>query len=351
MVRVLVTGGAGFIGSNFVRMLLSNYSDVEVVVLDALTYAGVFENIEELLSEPRFTFVKGDIRDRRAVRKALQGCDAVVHMAAETHVDRSILDPDAFVLTDVYGTFVLLDEATKGWGVKSGKCKGKRFVHLSTDEVYGEALRPEGSVETDPLFPRSPYAASKAGADRLAWAFFETYGLPVVIVRGANAYGPRQYPEKAIPYFVTSALMGKSIPVYGTGENEREWTFVEDFCSAVEILLLAEESKVVGEVFNMGSGERVKVIDVARAIVKELGLSEGVIELVGDRPAHVRRHALDSGRIRRELGWEPKVNFEEGVRRTVKWYRDNQWWWRPIRESKEFREYEGRWYGALRARR
>lgn len=341
--RVLVTGGAGFIGSNFVRMLLSNHPEVEVVVLDALTYAGVFENIRPLLSEPRLTFLRGDVRDRRAVSEAMKGCKAVVHLAAETHVDKSILNPDAFVLTDVYGTLVVLDEARKA--------KVRRFVHISTDEVYGEALREEGSVETDPLYPRSPYAASKAGADRLAFSFFETYGLPVVILRGSNAYGPRQYPEKAIPYFITNALMGKKIPIYGTGENEREWTFVEDFCRGIELLLFAEEGKVEGQVFNMGSGERVKVRDVARAIICELGLSEDLIEFVGDRPAHVKRHALNSTKIRRELGFEPKVKFEEGIRRTVRWYRENEWWWRPIRESKEFREYEERWYGSLRAKK
>lgn len=338
--RVLVTGGAGFIGSNFIRMLLSSPQDLEVVCLDALTYAGVFENIRELLSHPRFTFFRGDIRDRKAVKEALSGCDAVVHMAAETHVDRSILDPDVFVLTDVFGTFVLLDESRKA-GVK-------RFVHISTDEVYGEALRPEGAVEEDPLYPRSPYAASKAGADRIAFSFYETYRLPVVIMRGANAYGPRQYPEKAIPYFITNALEGRAIPIYGTGENEREWTFVSDFCSSVESLLSAEEGKVSGEVFNMGSGERKSVLEVAKAVVREVGASEDLVEFVGDRPAHVRRHALNSGKIRRKLGWEPKVKFEEGISLTVKWYRDNEVWWREIKSSKAFVEYERNWYGRLR---
>lgn len=318
--KVLVTGGMGFIGSNFVRYMLKHHPDTEIIVLDKLTYAGNPANLADL--EGEFRFVKGDVASPEVVDPLVKECDSVVHFAAETHVDRSIAYAGDFVRTDVYGTFVLLEAARKH--------VVDRFVHISTDEVYGEAVgRP--SRETDELAPKSPYAASKAGADRLAFSYHATYGIPVVISRCANNYGPYQYPEKLIPLFVTNALEGKKLPVYGHGRNTRDWIHVDDHCSAVDVLLQSDDH--AGEAFNVSAGEERSVLDITDVILRTLGLDESVIEHVADRPGHVTRHAVDATKLRNAYGWAPSHDFEESMRRTVQWYVDHPEWWRPIRSS------------------
>jgi dTDP-glucose 4,6-dehydratase len=325
---LLVTGGAGFIGSNLIRWLLGRYPGFRIVNLDKLTYAGNLENLRDVEADPRYEFVKGDIRDRDLVRSLLPRVRAVVHLAAETHVDRSILDAGEFVLTDVYGTFVLL-EALRG------APQVELFVHVSTDEVYGS--RAEGYFrETDPLEPSSPYSASKAGADRLAHAYRVTYGLPVVILRPSNNYGPCQYPEKFIPLFATNALEDKPLPLYGDGRQVRDWLHVEDHCRAIDLVLRRGRP---GDVFNVAADNEAVNIDVARRILAVLGKPESLIKLVQDRPGHDRRYAIDTGRIR-ALGWRPEVPFDEGLAATVRWYRDHPAWWKAIKDkSREFKSY------------
>lgn len=324
--RILVTGGMGFIGSNFIRYMLKNYDDLVIVNLDKLTYAGNPENLKDVDSN-RHHFIKGDICDARVVNEVMKKCDAVVHFAAETHVDRSIENAGDFVRTDVFGTFVLLEAARKH-GVK-------KFIHISTDEVYGEAEgRP--SREDDPLMPKSPYAASKAGADRLAFSYYCTYGLPVIITRCSNNYGPYQYPEKLIPLFVTNAIDDQPLPVYGTGKNLRDWIYVEDHCRAIDALLQVEGHE--GEVFNIGAREEKSVLEIASIILSALDKSESLIRFVKDRPGHVGRHAVDTVKIEREIGWKPAFEFDEAIRETIDWYREHEDWWRPIK-SGEFLEY------------
>lgn len=331
MKRVLVTGGMGFIGCNFVKYMFREHDDVKIINLDKLTYAGNPENLKDL-KDKRYAFVEGDVCDKSVVDKAVSKCDAIVHFAAETHVDRSIMYAGDFVTTDVFGTFVLLEAARKH--------KVQRFVHISTDEVYGEAVgRP--SKENDALMPKSPYAASKAGADRLAFSYFCTYGLPVTITRCTNNYGPYQYPEKLIPLFVTNAIDDLPLPVYGTGRNTRDWIFVEDHCRAIDMVL--ESKDFEGEVFNVGSGEEKSVLDIASLILSNLDKPDDLMRFVKDRPGHVTRHAVDSVKIRRSLGWTPQRTFEAAMRTTVDWYRDNQEWWRPIK-SGEFKKYYEKQY-------
>jgi dTDP-glucose 4,6-dehydratase len=326
MKQLLVTGGMGFIGSNFIRHMLKEHDDIKIVNLDKLTYAGNPSNLEDF-EEKKYRFVEGDVCDKDVVDKAVSRCDAIVHFAAETHVDRSIMYAGDFVTTDVFGTFVLLEAARK--------YKVKQFVHISTDEVYGEAVgRP--SKETDALMPKSPYAASKAGADRLAFSYYCTYGLPVTITRCTNNYGPYQYPEKLIPLFVTNAIDGLQLPVYGSGKNTRDWIYVEDHCSAIDAILQAEGRE--GEVFNVGSGDEKSVLDIASMILSILGKSEDLLEYVQDRPGHVLRHAVDPSKLRSALGWTPKHTFASAMRETVEWYRNNPDWWRPIK-SGEFKKY------------
>jgi dTDP-glucose 4,6-dehydratase len=330
--RVLVTGGAGFIGSNFVHAFLRRFPDSHVVVLDALTYAGRRENLDDIPARS-LTFIHGDVRDPDAVARAMNGCDRVLNFAAESHVDRSIEAPGEFIQTDVYGVFVLAEAARRG--------NIARFIQVSTDEVYGEVL--EGHAGEDwPLMPRSPYAASKAGGDRLAYAYFTTYGLPVVVTRCANNYGPRQYPEKLVPLFITNAIDDEPLPVYGTGLNRRDWLHVDDHCAA--LIRLLEEPGVDGETFNIGAGNELDVLTITGTLLDLLGKPTTLIRHVEDRPGHDRRYAVDSSRLRRRTGWEPEVSFADGLRGTVEWYRRNMSWWRPIKEG-EFRAYYERMYG------
>jgi dTDP-glucose 4,6-dehydratase len=332
-VRLLVTGGAGFIGSNYVRRRLATHPDDTVVVLDKLTYAGRRENLRDV-PEGQLEFVEGDIADRDAVRAAIEGCDAVVNFAAESHVDRSIESPGEFITTDVFGSFVLLEAARDA---------GIRHLQVSTDEVYG-SIEDGSFTERSPVDPSSPYAASKAGGDLIVQAFQRTYDADALICRGSNNYGPFQHPEKLIPLCILNALAGDSLPVYGDGMQVRNWLFVDDNCSAIDAVL---ERGAAGEVYNVGGPDELPNIDTVRAILELCDRDESLIEFVTDRPGHDRRYSLASDRVK-ALGWEPEVGFPEGLARTVEWYRDNAWWWEPIR-SGEYRDYYERQYGrALR---
>ena len=319
---LLITGGAGFIGSNFVRYVHEQHPQWHLVVLDKLTYAGNLENLADLLESPRLHFIQGDICDRAAVREAMEGCDWVLNFAAETHVDRSIVDPGAFVRTDVEGTYTLLEVARER-GIE-------RFIQISTDEVYGNAEAPDGtsrpSVETDALKPLSPYAASKAGADRLAFSYWATYGLPVVVTRCSNNYGPYQYPEKQLPLFISNALADRPIPVYGDGANTRDWIHVSDHCSALTTLLEAPAEIVNGEVFNVGAAEERSILQNAERILDVLGKPRDLIRFVPDRLGHVRRHAVDSEKLQRLTAWRPRERFDDGIAATIAWYADHGEW-------------------------
>lgn len=332
--KVLVTGGAGFIGSHFVKFCLQAKEEPEVLVLDALTYAADTERLEEFEGNDRFFFVEGDVRDKKTVSQLVPSCDVIVHFAAETHVDRSLLFADDFLSTDVFGTFVLL-EAARAFGVK-------RFVHISTDEVYGECPQQEGCDESFRFGPKSPYASSKAGADLLVSSYVHSYEIPAVIVRGVNNYGPWQHPEKMIPLFITQALQNRAVPLYGDGENVREWIYVEDFVEAIWQLVAAEE--VEGEVFNIGSGERLTNMEVARKILDLVNSPDSLVSLVKDRPGHVRRHAVDASKFRERFSWAPRVGFAEGLKRTVAWYRENERWWRKVRRQEAFQAFAASWY-------
>jgi dTDP-glucose 4,6-dehydratase len=316
---VLVTGGAGFIGSHFVRLLLRRHKQTRVINLDKLTYAGNLDNLSDVQEDPRYEFVMGDIRDRDLVRRLFARVRAVVHFAAETHVDRSIYDAGEFVLTNVHGTYILLDALRAFPGVEA-------FVHISTDEVYGSRTG-RAARETDPLLPSSPYAASKAGGDHLARSYHVTFGLPTVVLRPSNTYGPGQFPEKLIPRFLTNGLEGKTLPVFGDGLNVRDWLYVDDHARAVEAALLRARA---GSVYNVSGGCELANLDVARRILDALDAPRDLIQFVPDRPGHDRRYAMDSGLIR-ALGWEPEVPFAEGLKRTVRWYAANKSWWRKVR--------------------
>ncbi len=336
---ILVTGGMGFIGSNFVRHLLTAHPAVRVVNLDRLTYAGNPRNLADLDGDSRYVFIRGDICDEKLVGETLTGRGVVdiVHFAAETHVDRSILQADDFIRTNVQGTRVLLDAARKA-GIR-------RFLHISTDEVYGSLGNSGAFTEESPLLPNSPYAASKTGADVLVRAYHVTYGLPAIITRTCNNYGPYQFPEKFIPLLIVNAFRGEPLPIYGDGLYVREWLHVEDHCRALARVLAAGQP---GEVYNIGSGEERVNLEVARKILSLTGQSESLIRHVKDRPGHDRRYALDHTKIRRELGWAPTIRFEEGLRQSVEWYRTHPAWWQEIL-SGEYRAYYQQQYGETRA--
>ncbi|MGQ7884807.1 dTDP-glucose 4,6-dehydratase [Paenibacillus sp. WC2504] len=332
--KILVTGGAGFIGSNFVHYMLERYPSYQIINLDALTYAGNLENLRSIQENDNYTFVKGDITDSTLVNSLFeQGVDTVVHFAAESHVDRSILEPDVFVKTNVLGTQVLLEAARK-YDVK-------KFVHVSTDEVYGTLGETGLFTEETPLSPNSPYSASKAGSDLLVRSYHETFGLPVNITRCSNNYGPYQFPEKLIPLMIANALNDKSLPVYGDGLNIRDWLYVEDHCSAIDLVL---HKGINGEVYNIGGNNERTNIQIVQAILRELGKPESLIQYVKDRPGHDRRYGIDATKITKELGWEPKHNFETGIHETIRWYLDYQEWWKRI-QTGEYQQYFAQQYG------
>lgn len=335
MHSLMVTGGAGFIGSNFARYMLEKYADYHVIVYDKLTYAGNLDNLKDVAQRftDRYRFVQGDICNTATVREAIctYDVDTIINFAAETHVDRSIMEPDAFIKTDVYGTYVLL-EATRELGLE-------RYHQVSTDEVYGHV--PEGaSKETDPVAPRSPYAASKASADLMVNAYCVTYGLPVTITRGANNIGPYQYPEKVVPLFVTNAIDNLPLPLYGDGLQMRDYQYVLDHCEAIDLVLHQGE---IGGIYNIGTGTEMRNIDMTHMVLKLLGKPESLIQPVRDRPGHDRRYALDVTKIR-VLGWEPAHTCEEAIEKTVRWYVENAWWWRPIKSGQHYQEYYRRQY-------
>ena len=322
MKKILITGGCGFIGANFIRHMLKTHPDCTIVNLDALTYAGNPDNLTEIAGDPRYHFIHGDIGDLEIVRQALSGVQAVVHMAAESHVDRSIEDASAFVKTNVLGTFQLL-EAARRLGVQ-------KFIHVSTDEVYG-SLGPTGFfTETTPLAPNSPYSASKAGSDVLARAYFETYKFPVVITRCSNNYGPYQFPEKLIPLMITNALADIPLPVYGDGLNVRDWLYVEDHCHAIDAVMRRGRP---GEVYNIGGNNEWRNIDIVKLLLKELEKPQSLIQFVADRAGHDRRYAINSTKIKKELGWEPKTQFKDGIRHTIAWYVKNRGWVERIKSG------------------
>lgn len=333
MKKVLVTGGLGFIGSNSVRFLLKKYPDLHLVNLDKETYCGNHENLEDIAKDPRYTFIRGDICDSTIVEKAMQGCSALFNFAAQTHVDRSILNAEEFIQTNVLGTSVLLEAARKA-GIE-------KFIQISTDEVYGSIEKGSFSEESS-LHPSSPYSASKASADLLVLAYFKTYGLPVVITRCTNNFGPYQYPEKLVSLFITNALENRKLPLYGDGLNVREWIYVLDHCEALD--LVWSKGKV-GEVYNIGSRQEISNKEMSLAILKEVGKSPSLIEPVKDRPGHDRRYSVDSKKIR-ALGWTPRHSFEEALRETVRWYREHETWWKSLKQKKkEFQDYYDVQYG------
>ena len=329
--RLLVTGGAGFIGSAFVRRTLQRHPDVRITVLDKLTYAGNLANLEPVANDPRYRFVLGDINDPAIVDEVAADVDAIVNFAAESHVDRSIEEPDAFIQTDVHGTFTLLEAARRHGH--------ERYLQISTDEVYGNV--PTGSsLEADPLRPRSPYSASKAGGDLLVQAYATTYDLPALITRASNNYGAYQYPEKMIPLFVTNALDGEPLPLYGDGLQIRDWLYVDDHCDAIELVLERGEP---GEVYNVGGGNELTNIDLTRRILELTGRDMALVRRVPDRPGHDRRYSVDCSKLR-ALGWRPAHAFDDGIAETVAWYREHPDWWRPLK-SGEYLEYYRRQYG------
>ena len=334
MVNVLVTGGAGFIGSNFVRFAIAAHADWHVTTLDKLTYAGRLENLESVKDHPRHRFVQGDVADAAVSAPLVRESDLVVHFAAETHVDRSIRNAGEFIKTDVYGTFVLLEAARENPTLR-------RFIQISTDEVYGSV--PEGSSrETDELRPRNPYSASKAGADRLAYSYWATYHVPVIVTRASNNYGPNQFPEKIIPLFITNLIDDIPVPLYGDGQNERDWLHVDDHCRGVDLLI---DQGISGEVYNIGGGNQVKNVDLTHRILELVGKPASLIKPVADRPGHDRRYSLDTGKLE-SLGWKPLERFEDALAKTVAWYRENERWWRPIKnEDPAFRKYYQEQYG------
>jgi dTDP-glucose 4,6-dehydratase len=329
-VRVLVTGGAGFIGSNFIRHLLLTRGDVKVINFDKLTYAGNPESLADITTDARYSLVRGDIAEASAVGEVFEsGIDAVVNFAAETHVDRSIEDASPFLRTNILGTQCLLDAARR--------FRLPRFIHISTDEVYGSAPAGASFTEETHLDPRSPYAASKASADHFVSAYANTYGISAVVLRCTNNYGPFQFPEKLIPLMIANAREDKPLPIYGDGLQERDWLFVEDYCRAIALAL---EHAEAGSIYNVSAGSPQPNLKIVRAILTNLGKPDSLIKYVKDRPGHDRRYALDSSKIQRELGWKPQVSFEEGIRRTVDWYIQNTAWLEHARSGEYLKYYE-----------
>jgi dTDP-glucose 4,6-dehydratase len=331
--NIIVTGGAGFIGANFVLHMLKKYDNYNIIVYDKLTYAGNLDNLLEAADDPRYSFVRGDICDAETVEATIQKyeADTIVNFAAETHVDRSIMDPDAFIQTGVYGTYVLLEAAKK---------HGLRYHQISTDEVYGHIPEGYSSVETDKLDPRSPYAASKASGDLLVNAYFITYDLPVTITRGSNNIGPFQYPEKVVPLFATNAIDEEMLPLYGDGRQMREYQYVVDHCEAIDLVL---HKGVLGEAYNVGTGEEMENVQMVEILLETLNRPKDLIQHVKDREGHDRRYSLNIDKIK-ALGWQPKHTSAEAVAKTAVWYRENEWWWRKIK-SGEFKAYYEKQYG------
>ena len=331
MKKILVTGGAGFIGSNFVRSILNKTDNYEIIVLDALTYAGHLENLEDVKDDPRFSFVKGDIRNPNDVAEPVEKSDIIINFAAESHVDRSITDPETFITTDVMGVFTLC-EAAKKYGVE-------KFIQISTDEVYGD-IEEGSSSETDPLAPNSPYSASKAGGELLAKSYFRTYGVPVVITRGSNTYGPYQQPEKLVPLFVSNAIDNKPLPVYGDGGQIRDWLHVLDHCSGIELVM---EKGEPGEIYNIGGDNNRKNLEIVELILNGTGKDENLIKHVEDRPGHDRRYCLNSTKLL-NMGWQRTHDFETAMPETIRWYMQNETWWRNIKEGAGFKDFNEKWY-------
>jgi dTDP-glucose 4,6-dehydratase len=331
-VKILITGGAGFIGSNFIRMVLSNAPDYEVVNFDKLTYAGNLANLESVVENPLYRFVKGDIADHAVVTQAMQGCSAVVHFAAESHVDRSIYEPSPVIETNINGTFALLQAARK--------LQLPRFLHISTDEVYGDLEPGAEAGEESLLNPSSPYSASKASADLLVRAYVRTFNFPAMIIRASNNYGPYQFPEKFLPLLITNALEDKSLPIYGDGCQQRNWLHVEDHCRG--ILAVLERGRI-GEVYNIGGKDVLENLDLARRLLRSLGKPESLIQHVTDRPGHDRRYALSSRKITSELHWQPVVSLDDGLAQTVAWYRQNSAWVARVRDG-AYRSYYEQFY-------
>ena len=325
MQTYLITGGAGFIGSNFIQYMLQKYEDINIINLDKLTYAGNLDNLKSVEKHSGYRFIKGDICDPQIVDPLIREADVIINFAAESHVDRSIGKPDDFIKTDIFGTFVLLEAARK-FGID-------KFIQISTDEVYGSTLG-DSFIETDPLMPSSPYSASKAGADRLAYSYFVTYKMPVLITRCSNNFGPYQYPEKLIPLFVTNALDNKKLPIYGDGKNVRDWIFVDDHCSAIDVV--SKKGKY-GEVYNIGAGNEKTNLDITNLILKDLNKPEDLKTYVPDRLGHDRRYSIDSAKIQ-QLGWQLEFSFENAIQTTISWYQNNRQWWEKIK-SGEYLEY------------
>ncbi len=327
--KLLITGGLGFIGSNFIRYILQKYPAYQIVNLDIQNYCGNLENLKDIENDSRYKFVKGDIGDAKLVDKLVKDCDAIVHFAAESHVDRSILDPGPFVQTNVLGTVTLLNAARNNGN--------KRFHHISTDEVFG-SLGPTGHFnESTPYDPRSPYSASKAAADHLVRAYYHTYNLPITITNCSNNYGRLQFPEKLIPLFVTNLLEGKKVPVYGDGLNVRDWLYVEDHCEAVDLVL---HKGKIGQTYCVGGNEEKTNLEITHKILEILGFGEEKIEYVTDRKGHDRRYAIDASKIKNELGWQPKYKFDEALKKTVEWYKNNQEWWKRIKSGEYLKYYQ-----------
>ncbi|MEE0902041.1 MAG: dTDP-glucose 4,6-dehydratase [Methanobrevibacter sp.] len=333
MTKILVTGGAGFIGSNFVRYMVNKYSEYEIINLDALTYCGNLENLKDIEDKDNYSFVKGDIRDKSVVDDLVRQCDYVINFAAESHVDRSIEDPEIFIKSNVLGTQTLLN-AAKEFGVE-------KYIQISTDEVYGTLGKTGFFTETTPLQPNSPYSASKAGGDLITRAYGETFDLPINITRCSNNYGPYQFPEKLIPLMISNALEDKKLPIYGDGKNIRDWLHVHDHCVAIDLVM--HEGKL-GEVYNIGGNNEKENIYIVKLILEELGKDESLIEFVTDRLGHDRRYAIDSTKIQNDLGWKPSYTFETGITETIQWYLDNQDWTEQVK-SGDYQKYYEKMYG------